>query len=73
MSDPPGNSLSKYYHLFSQEPFHLGNIKVLSSISSIWEDYRIERLENNQWKYLWCNIKFQGISANKALSYVIGT
>ena len=52
---------------------HPGNIEVLSSISSIWEDDYIENLENNQWKCLGCNVKFQGINAKKALDYVIGT
>ena len=36
-------------------------------MTSIWEDDHIERLENNQWKFLWCNIKFQDINS------IIGT
>ena len=70
---PPGNSPSKYHHLFSQKPSHIGNTEVLSYISSIWEDDRIERLENNQWKCLWCNVIFQVINATKALYHVIET
>ena len=38
-----------------------------------WEDDHIERLENNQWMCLWCNIEFQVINATKALDHVIGT
>ena len=51
---------------------HAGNIEVLSSISSIHEDDHIEKLENNQWKCLWCNVKFQFINAIKAQANVIG-
>ena len=47
--------------------------EVLSSITYIWEDDHIDRLENNQWKCLWCNVIFQGVYATKALDHVIGT
>ena len=73
MADPSVNSPSKYHHLFSQKPSHSVNIEVLSFISSIWEYDHIEKLENNQWKCLWCNVKFQGINASKYLAHVIGT
>ena len=46
----------------NQRSNHSGNIVVLSSISSIWEDNLVEKLENNQWKCLWCDIKFQSIN-----------
>ena len=71
MSDPPGNSPSKYNHLFRQKPSHVGNIKVLSYISSICEDDCIERLENNQWKCLWCNVIFYGINDTKYIAHAI--
>ena len=73
MADPSGNSPSKYHLIFSQKPSNSDNIAVLSSISSIWEDDIIEKLENNQWKCLWCDVKFQGINATKFLAHVIGT
>ena len=73
MADPSGNSPSKYHLLFSQKPSHSGNIEFRSSISSIWEDDHIEKLENNQWKCLWCNVKFQRINATKYLAHIIGT
>ena len=73
MTDPPGNSQSNYHHLFSWKQSHIGNIEVLSYISYIWEYELIERLENNQWKCLWCNIIFQGINATKALDNAIRT
>ena len=73
MADPSGDSPSKYHLLFSRKPLQSGNIEVLSSISSIWEDDRIEKLGNNHWKCLWCNVKFQGINTTEALSPVIGT
>ena len=73
MADPPDNSLSNYHHLFNRKLYHVGNIKVLSSISSIWKDDHIERLENNQGKCLWCNVKFQGINSIKDVAHVVGT
>ena len=73
MEYPYGNSPSKYPHLFSRKSLHAGSIEVISSISSIWEDDHIEKLENNQWKCLWCNNKFQGINTTKYLAHIIGT
>ena len=72
MEYPYGNSPSKYQPLFSRKSYHSGNIEVLSSVSSIWEDDHIEKLENNQWICLWCNFKIYSINVTKALSYVIG-
>ena len=71
MADPYGNSPSKYHFLFSRKTLNLGNIAVLSYISSIWEEKHIEKLENNQWKCLWCDVKFQGINAKKALAHLL--
>ena len=73
MADPYGNSPSKYHLLFSRKPLNSDNIAVLSSISSIWEDEHIEKLEDNQWKCLWCDVKFWIIDATKALAHVIET
>ena len=72
MADPYGNSPSKYHLLFGSKPSKSGNIAVLSSIKSIWEDKHIEKLKDNQWKCLWCDVTFQGINATKALARVIG-
>ena len=73
MSDPYGNSPSKHHLLLSRKPSNSGNIVVLTSIKSIWEDKRIEKLKDNQWKCLWCDVTFQGINITKALAHVIGT
>ena len=73
MANPNGNSPSKYHLIFSRKPSNSVNISVLSSISPSWEDKHIEKLEDNQWKCLWCDVKFQGIDATKSLSHVIGT
>ena len=73
MADLYGNSPSKHHLLFSLKPSNSGNIAVLSSISSIWEDKHIEKIKDIQWKVLWCGVKFQGINATKALARVIGT
>ena len=72
MADPYGNSPSKYHLPFIRKPLNSGNITVLSSISSIWEDIHIEKIEDNQWRCLYCDVKFQGINATKALAHVIG-
>ena len=58
---------------FSRKPSNQVNIAVISSIISIWEDRHIEKLKDNQWKCLWCDVKFQGINATKSLARVIGT
>ena len=73
MEDPSGNSTSKYHMLFSCKTLHSVNIEVLNYVSYIWEEEHIEKLENNQWNCLWCNVKFQGINATKSLTHVIGT
>ena len=73
MADPYGNAPSKYHLLFGRKPSNSDNIAVLTSIKSILEDDQIEKLEDNQWKCLWCDVTFQGINATKALAHVIGT
>ena len=73
MADPHGNSPSKYNLLFRRKPLKSKNIAVLTSIKSIWNDDHIEKLEDNQWKCLWCDVTFQGINATKALAHVIRT
>ena len=73
MADPSGNSPSKYHLIFSRKTSNSGNIVVLSSISSIWEDEHTEKLGDNQWKCLWCDIKFQDINVAKSLAHLIGT
>ena len=67
MADPYGNSPSKYHLLFGCKPSNSDNITVLTSIKSIWDDDHIEKLEDNQWKCLWCDVTFQGVNAKKAL------
>ena len=73
MADPYGNSPSNYHLLLSRKPSNSDNIAVLRSISSIWEDDHIDNPEDNQWKCLCCDVKFQGINVTKYLSHVIGT
>ena len=58
-------------HLVTHPQSFIGNIEVISSISFFWEDDYIEKLENNQCKCLWCNVKFQGIHATRALAHLI--
>ena len=73
MADPHGNSPSKYHLFFGRKPSNSKNIVVLTSIKSIWDDDHIEKLEDNQWKCLWCDFTFQRINATKSLAHVIGT
>ena len=73
MADPYGNSPSKYHLLFGRKPSNSDNIALLIPIKSIWEDGQLEKLKNNQWKCLWCDVTFQGINATKALAHFIGT
>ena len=73
MADPHGNSPSKYHLLFGRKPSNSKNIAVLISIKLIWDDDHIEKLEDNQWKSLWCDFKIQRINATKVLAHVIGT
>ena len=73
MTDPYGNSPSKYHILFNRKPSNSGNIEVLGSIKSIWEDKHIEKLKDNQWNFSWCDVTFQGINATKSIARVIGT
>ena len=73
MADPYGNSPSKYHLLFGRKPSNSKTIAVLTSIQLIWDDDYIEKLEDDQWKCLWCDFTFQGIKAKKALAHVIGT
>ena len=47
MSDTPGKLPSKYHHIFSWKPLHIGENEVISSITSIWEDDRIEMVEKS--------------------------
>ena len=68
MADLYGNSPSKYHLIFNCKPSNSGNIAVLSYIKSIWEDKHIEKLKDNQWKCLWCDVRFQGINAKKISS-----
>ena len=42
------------------------------SISSIWDDDHILRLDENKWQCFWCNTRFQGINATKAFAHVLG-
>ena len=72
MSDPSRTPSSKYHHPFCKTESSPGKNDILDFISSICDDDHIERLDNNTWKCLWCDIKFQVINAIKALGLVLG-
>ena len=42
----------------------------LDFISYIWDDDCIRKLDENNWKCLWCNKTFQGINDTKSLAHV---
>ena len=73
MEEPYSNSPSKYHLLFGRKPSNSDNIAVLTSIKSSWDNNQIEKLEDNQWKCLRCDVTFQGIYTTKALAHVVGT
>ena len=39
-------------------------------ISSIWDDDNIQRLEGNNWHFLWYYKTFKGINATMVLSHI---
>ena len=59
MSEPPGKSPSKYHDIFSRKPLHIGNNKISSYITYIWEDEHIEMVGSNKWKCLSHNFIFR--------------
>ena len=62
----------KTYHMFHESDLYPRTEVMLNFISSIWEDDRIEKLENNQWNCFWFVIPFREINDTKALDGVIG-
>ena len=45
--------------------------QTLNFISSVWEGNHIEKINNNQWKCLWCDKKSQRINSTRALACVL--
>ena len=72
MSDSSSMSYSKIRHLFPKTDSTSRMEAIINFISSIYEDDRVEKLEN-QWKYLWCVIAYQGINITKYLAHLLGT
>ena len=73
ISDTSSYSSSKTHHLFCKTESSSRLEAILNFISYIWEDYCIEKLEDNKWKCFWCVITFQGINATKSLAYALVT
>ena len=59
--------------MFHKTYSYSGINNTLNFISSIWDDDCIVRLDDNKWKCLWRDIKFQGINATNALDNVLLT
>ena len=71
MSDPSSNSSPSLHKMFQiSESSPIMN-QTFYLISSVWEDDRTEEPDNNQWKCLLCDIKFEGINSTKALARVL--
>ena len=45
----------------------------LHYIPYIWDNDRIQVLDENKWQCFWCNKVFQVINSNKDMSQVLGT
>ena len=71
MSASTSQSLSKFYSLFNNEKSYIEKETKLDFISSIWDDYCIQRLDDNNWQCLWHNESYQGINATNALTHVL--
>ena len=70
MSFSASQSVSKYHSLFNTKKTCAETGKI-GSISSIWDDDHILRLDENNWQCLWCNTSSQGHHATKALVNLI--
>ena len=71
MSFSASQSVSKYNSLFNTKKTCAETGKI-GSISSIWDDDHILRLDENNWQCLWCNTSLQEINATKSLDHVMG-
>ena len=72
MSYSASQSFSKYYYLSITKKTCAETETKLDSISSIWDNDHILRLDEKKWYCLWCNKSFQGINATMALAYILG-
>ena len=65
MYDPSSNSSSEIHHLFHKKYSYSRIDVVIHFIYSVWLDDHIEKIDNNEWKCLWCGKTFQGINSTK--------
>ena len=69
----PTSQYSPAYHSFlNKKKTSAETATKLDFISSIWDDDHIWRLDEKNWKFLWCNQCYKGINATKALVNVLG-
>ena len=73
MSAPLSKSSSNHHPLFNKEKVCSEKEMKLDFISSIWDDDRIQRLDENKCQCFWCSNIFQGINDTKAMAHVLGT
>ena len=72
MLSPTSQSSPAFHSFFNKENTSTETATKLDFISAIWDDDHIKRLDEKNWKCLWCNQSFQGINATKALVHVLG-
>ena len=72
MSSSAIQSSSVFHSFFNKEKKSAETETKLHFISSIWDGDKILRLDENNWKCLWCTKIFQGINDTKALAHVLG-
>ena len=66
------NLLQHCIQIFIKEKTSAETTTKLDIISSIWDDDHIQRIDEKNWQWLWCNQTFQGINASKALAHLLG-
>ena len=72
MSSPTRQYSPALYLFFIKEKTSAETATKLDIISSNRDDDHNRRLNEKNWQCLWCNQKFQGINATKALAHVSG-
>ena len=70
MSASTSQYLSKFHLLLNNKQSHTEKETKLDSILYIWDDYRIQRLDENNYHCLWFNKIFQLINCTKSLDSV---
>ena len=63
---------STFHSFFNKEKTSTETETKLDFIWSIWDYDHILRLDEKNWKCLWCNTNCQGINTTKDLAHILG-